>query len=159
MLDTNLINEFYNIRILGIFKTFCEANDNSRNRKRLRNIMTLSQNKTNTIKEIFKREYRIELNESEALRMNDLIKAFLNKSNYRKSITNSLKTKLLENQKRKCAICSCNIDIRAHADHIVPFKYVGDCLENNWQLLCKHCNEAKNDSLDYQIRHLLRLTK
>lgn len=159
MLDTILLSAVDNARILGIFKTFCEANNSSTSLKRLRNILSLSKNKPNTIKEIIKRELKVELTDYEALRMCDLITAFLNKSNFRKTIEDSLKNKLLIDQNSKCAICGCDINIRAHADHIVPFKYVGDCLENNWQLLCEHCNEAKNASLDYQIRYLLKLTK
>ena len=157
MLDTMLLDAVSTARILGLFKTFCEANIEHENQRKIRNILSMSKNKHQTIKEIFKREQKVELSDAESNRMLELITAFLNKTSFRTPIDRQLKEKILHEQKNKCAICNCEIDIRAHADHIVPFKYVGDCLENNWQLLCEHCNEAKNDSLDYQIKYLLKL--
>jgi len=157
MLSSTLFDMVDTARILGIFKTFCESNNTNEAQRKLRNILMLSKNKTYTIKEIIRREQKVELKEEEAERMNELITAFLNKSNFRKPIEERLKEKLLVKQHNKCAICNCEISIKAHADHIVPFKYVGDSLDDNWQLLCEHCNEAKNDSLDYQIRYLLKL--
>ncbi|MBQ6135607.1 MAG: HNH endonuclease [Bacilli bacterium] len=157
MLDTMLLDAVDTARLLGLFKTFCENNAGHESQRKIRNILSMSKNKQNTIIEIFRREQKIELNDVESERMLELVKAFLNKTSYRTPIDREVKERLLNEQKQKCAICNCEIDIRAHADHIVPFKYVGDCLEDNWQLLCEHCNEAKNDSLDYQIKYLLKL--
>lgn len=157
MIDIVLSEEIENVKVLGIFKTFCKTHEKQDDIKRIRNILSLSKNKEKTVVELIKREQNVELNKSESLRMLELIKAFINKSSYRKPIEPLLKEKLLKQQECKCAICKTNIDINAHSDHIVPFKYVGDCLENNWQLLCQRCNEAKNDSLDYQIRYILKL--
>lgn len=68
-----------------------------------------------------------------------------------------MKNSLLITQNHKCAICNIMINESAPADHIVPFKYVGDELSDNIQMLCKKCNEKKSDSIDYQIRFLLKL--
>lgn len=157
MLNTELIKTVDNARILGLFKTFCENNANAEAQRRIRNILAKSKDDKNTVKEIIKREQKVILSDFESERMLVLVNAFLKKKSFRTSIKKELKERLLIIQNYKCAICNCDIDISSHADHIVPFKYVGDYLEDNWQLLCKHCNEAKNDSLDYQIKYLLKL--
>lgn len=87
--------------------------------------------------------------------MHTLVQAFLAKSTYRKPISDETRKRLLEAQHYSCAICGQSIDMHAHADHIVPFAYVGDELPDNLQMLCAHCNEAKRESIDYQIRYLL----
>lgn len=157
MIDTILLDAVDNARLLGLFKTFCESNMDTESRRRIRNILSLSKNQNYTIKEIIRREQKTELTDMESKRMLELIIAFLNKTSFRTPIEKDLKEKLLISQNFKCAICNCDINIKAHADHIVPFKYVGDSLKNNWQLLCEHCNGAKSDSLDYQIKFLLKL--
>ena len=136
---------------------FFEKNNTPQLKSRLRNILFRSKNKEYTIQEIFKREYKKYLTKEDAKRMTELIIAFLNKSSFRKPIDIYLKEELLIKQDYKCAFCLKKIDIKAHSDHIIPFKYVGDCLQNNWQLLCEHCNKSKNDSLEYQIKILLNL--
>ena len=157
MLDNILINKVSTARLLGIFKTICLENKNLIDQQKLRNILYRSKDRVFTIKEIVRRNQKIELTDAEYERLLELIEAFLNKKTYRKPIDINLKRNLLVKQNCKCAICSKNIDINSHADHIIPFKYVGDCLVNNWQLLCEHCNEAKNSSLDYEIKYLLKL--
>lgn len=157
MLGDELLNAINEARLLGIFKNFYDNNNDYQEKKKIRNVLALSKNKKYTIIEIIKREQKVELKDIEAERMLQYIIAFLNKKDFRISIDEKRKNRLLKKQHYKCAICSCDISEKSHTDHIVPFKYVGDCLENNLQMLCKHCNEAKNDSLDYQIRFLLKL--
>ena len=137
MIETELFNAVADARVLGIFKTFCENITSSESKRRLKNILSLSSKKEKTIGEIILREQKVELSNSESIRMLELINAFLNKNSFRKPIEKELKKKLLVAQDCRCAICKEYIDISSHADHIVPFKYVGDCLKDNWQLLCQ----------------------
>ena len=111
----------------------------------------------NSIMKLVEREYGETLSDEKIDRLLLLVNAFLNKSSFRKVIDDSIRIKLLNQQNYKCAFCGKKIDINSHADHIVPFKYVGDELENNLQMLCSNCNEKKNDSIDYQIRYLLKI--
>ena len=152
-----LLNTLEEVRILGIFKGLYESYSPIDKKKRLRNILALSSDNFFTIHEIVRREQKIELNQNELERLNDLIIAFLNKTSYRTYLPEEDKIKLLSIQDNKCAICGCDISLNHQADHIVPFKYVGDSLKNNWQMLCPHCNEKKKDSLDYQLRILLKV--
>ncbi len=146
--------------LLGLFKAFCEKYNSTDKKVKLRNIMYYSSNHLLTIQNLFKSELEESLEEAEAKKMDELVNAFLNKSTHRKNIPDSKKKSLLSQQDYKCAICNSTIDIHtADADHIVPFKYVGDELDNNLQMLCSHCNKTKNASIDYQIRYWLKLVK
>ena len=74
-----------------------------------------------------------------------LIRAYLQKSNFRISISDDQKNEILNKQYFKCNICKKNINLsNCHIDHIIPFKYVGDELDNNCQALCRNCNWSKN---------------
>ena len=143
--------------LLGVFKSFCNKYSEIAKKERLKKILSYTPNRSETVINIFKNEFNHSLNQEENLRMEALVMAFINKSTCRKQIDSFQKLYLLSAQKNKCAICGTPIDIHAHADHIVPFKYVGDELEDNLQMLCAHCNESKNASIDYQIRFLLKL--
>ena len=99
----------------------------------------------------------ISLADSEVKRMYCLIKAFLSKSALRKNIHAETKRDLLKKQNYKCKLCGSVIDLNSHTDHIVPFKYVGDELNENLQMLCEHCNKSKNASIDYEVKALLKL--
>ena len=155
--NQNILNAIDEARILGIFKKFCETNSSSDSKLKLRNIYASSNDKITTTIKLIGHEQNLNLSYDTASRLYELITAFLKKSNFRKPLSNDEKIELLSKQKRKCAICGCDLQSTYHADHIVPFKYVGDELENNWQLLCSYCNERKSDSIDYQIKYLLNL--
>lgn len=143
--------------VLGWFKSFCEKNNTTVAKQRLRNILSRAQDKPNAIRALFLNEMKVELNEEQAQRMYYLVEAFLKKSTYRRPVSADIKQQLLVEQKQSCKMCGKSIDLSAHADHIVPFKYVGDELDNNFQMLCSHCNEAKNASIDYEIRFMLHI--
>lgn len=140
--------------VLGSFKAFCSSHSKPEERQRVRNILERSSNEIATTVSMFN---DIQLDEHQSAFMLRLIHAFLNKSPYRKPIDESVKRGLLMDQNNRCAICGCEIDIHDHADHKVPFKYVGDALEDNLQMLCARCNEKKNASIDFQIRYLLKM--
>lgn len=124
---------------------------------KLRNIYSFSKDKLATTKGLIYTRYHIDLSEADGVRMYDLIYSFLCKSTIRKPIDIELSKKLLVIQNNECAICHCTIKSKYHTDHIVPFKYVGDELRNNLQILCQHCNNKKSQGLDYQIKYLLKL--
>lgn len=82
--------------------------------------------------------------------------AFYRKKDYRMIYHQKIRTDLLHQQHCRCAICNEQITASAELDHIIPWKYVGDELENNLQLLCLKCNRSKKASPLYQLRMLLR---
>lgn len=155
--DVQLTNAIQEAKTLGLFKAFYERNSTKDAQQRIRTIYRRTNNPIDTTKNIFVNNFGESISNSEAERLFILITAFLKKSIYRKSNSDLLKKSLLQNQFHHCAICGCDIDIHAHVDHIVPFKLVGDELDNNLQILCTDCNLKKNASLDFQIRFLLKL--
>ena len=155
-MDLKLQESIKEALLLGKFKTFCENNSSIEAQQKIRTIYNYSSNPLKTTKNILINELGESITDEELPRLFDLISAFLKKSDYRKAIPDSVKSRLLLNQGCKCAICKTNIDHHAHADHIVPFKYVGDELADNLQLLCSDCNLKKNDNIDFQIRFLLK---
>lgn len=154
-MDKKLLSAIEEAKLLGIFKKFCDKRNTVESVQKLRNILNNSVDKNQTVKNMIFNEFNKEMNKVEINRMLELIQAFIKKSTIRKDIPQSVKRELLKTQNNKCAICNIEIDISAHADHMVPFKYVGDELHDNFQMLCTHCNTQKNASIDYQVRFLL----
>ena len=154
--DKGYLVEIRKTIYLGYFRQFCHLYSSLTDKQRLRNIFNNTPNKVKTIINMFQNELKVILTEEEATYMLELIQAYLNKSSFRKKVDDFEKNKLLEKQNHNCAICSCHIDSDAHFDHIIPFKYVGDELENNYQLLCSHCNHVKNVNIDFRIRYLMK---
>ncbi len=157
-METNkIISALQEATTLGIFKRFCEKNKAPFEQKRLRNIYSATSDTLATTKNLIKNELCEDLDTEQATRMMELISAYLKKSQFRKTITDSEKRTMLDKQDSRCAICGKAIGLNGHADHIVPFKYVGDELDNNLQMLCSDCNLKKNASIDFQIRYYLGL--
>lgn len=55
------------------------------------------------------------------------------------------RTKVYEKQKGICPICGKHFEMsEMEADHIVPWRLGGLTIENNCQMLCRHCNRTKS---------------
>lgn len=154
--NQNYLYEIKKTIHLEHFKQFCYLFSSATDKQKLRNIFYFSSCKVKTTINMFQNEMKIVLTEDEAKYMLELIQAYLNKSTFRKKVDNFVRNELLVKQNHKCAICSCYMDNNAHLDHIIPFKYVGDELKNNYQLLCPNCNRIKNVNMDYQLKYLIR---
>ena len=62
-----------------------------------------------------------------------------------RSFSDSMKQKVYERQNGVCKICSKHFAIgEMEGDHIVPWKNGGKTIEENCQMLCKHCNRTKS---------------
>lgn len=154
-----ILKELEEAQLLGLFKAFCDNRKTKESQQKYRNIFNRTPDPIMTVKQIILSEFGEEMSDGKARRLYDLMYAFLNKKSYRMNISDECKKKLLIGQNYKCAICGNTISIKDHADHIVPFKYVGDELSDNLQMLCSDCNLEKNASIDFQIRYLLNLTR
>lgn len=73
MQNNEIINAVATAKLLGIFKSFCESNNDTVSRNKIRNIISISKDKKNSVREIIKREQKEDLNDSEAERMLELI--------------------------------------------------------------------------------------
>lgn len=84
------------------------------------------------------------------------ITAFFNKDSKRKTFSIEEKQKILNIQNNKCAICGNTINISTfHMDHIIPWDYVGDRLENNIQGLCSKCNLEKSNHIAIAVSNII----
>lgn len=84
------------------------------------------------------------------------IKAYFHKDDRRRHVTKKERRQLWEKQGRCCAICGQLVRLQnLHVDHIVPWDYVGDELEDNLQALCADCNEHKSNHVACTLRHLI----
>lgn len=99
----------------------------------------------------------MKVNESELSTITKWVIAFIEKKASRIKIKDKEKIKLLENQNYKCKLCKREIDLcNSEYDHIISWKLVGDELENNYQMLCKHCNRCKSSSILYRFIMLFK---
>lgn len=88
-----------------------------------------------------------------------LFEAFFRKNNTRCTYSTEYKKIILQKQHFRCAICKKPVSEASHLDHIIPWKYVGDELEDNLQMLCASCNHKKQASISYPLLHILANTK
>lgn len=155
MISQEILTVVEKANLLGYFKKICEQHNTCYGKRRLRNILTYSTAPEQTIRCMLPVDDSLTREETDYLYM--LLWAFLNKSSCRKPIRAETKLSLLAAQRNRCNICGKVVDMSGHADHIIPFKYVGDELEDNLQILCDHCNSAKSAHLDYELKRLLCL--
>lgn len=125
--------------------------------QRLRNIFYQSTDRGRTVRQIFWGRLGIDLRPGEEQQLTKLLDAFFRKKSFRQNIPHGVRNQLLTKQNYGCAFCGCPVNEHDPVDHIVPFKYVGDELDENYQILCKHCNSQKNATIDYQIKILFEL--
>ena len=130
--------------------------------------------KTDNLRDQIIREYQKSLNEDRVTRKlvrdycaidlpdNDLklmtlwLKNFLTRSATRSSVSKETKIALLEKQSYKCICCGTNIDLaNSHYDHDIPWTFVGDGLDGNYQMLCSYCNEHKSSRPYYMFKRKL----
>lgn len=143
--------------VLRKFKMLYDAcNADEREYMTVKKILNICDKEEVALIAIFKNRYNIDLSIKEAEEMKYIVKSYFFKSDVRKRVPEDRKKKLLRRQGDKCAICGKKITIHDHADHIIPFLYVGDCLNDiNLQMLCAKCNRKKRASLNYQVRFVI----
>ncbi len=107
-------------------------------------------------KQIVKNVCHLSLSDADLKWLNNCIKAFMKKKSHRLHLSDSLRTELWNRQGQKCCICGKKIDANeGHVDHIVPWDYVGDELENNYQVLCSECNHHKSNHVALTVHSLI----
>ena len=104
--------------------------------------------------------YKNFINQITSLNLNDedysyiitLLKASFNRLDQLISLSDAEKEKILINQNNKCAFCGKKISSLhddCHIDHVIPFSYTGDELNDNYQVLCSSCNEKKGNKVSF----------
>lgn len=148
--------KIYNTLLLSIFEMICLKMKNSNVRQEILTTFHKSQNHINTVEYIVLKYTGCFISESESEILSKWLIAYFRKDGRRKNYEKSFKMQLLSNQKNKCKICGIDIKYcNSELDHIIPWDFVGDELENNLQMLCNTCNERKGRSVHFQLKMLL----
>ena len=113
-------------------------------------------NDIDAIKQIVQNVCHLSLPEQDLEWLNKCVKAFMKKKPHRKQFSNALRQELWNKQDKRCRICGKEILAEdGHIDHIVPWDYVGDELDNNYQVLCPDCNLHKSNHVALAILSLI----
>ena len=107
-------------------------------------------------KTVVQRTCHCHLPEDDISWMAECMKAFFLKGDNRKTIDADEKKRLLLKQNHRCAICGVPIsEENVHIDHIIPWDYVGDNLDNNLQGLCSDCNLTKSNHVAVALTNMI----
>lgn len=110
---------------------------------------------TLALKTFISSNLRTNLDDSQTQFILKLIKAYFRKSSSRVKLNNF--DSLFKLQNGKCNICKRTIDQSAQIDHIIPWKFVGDEIDDNYQLLCNQCNSKKKANVFFEITYMISL--
>lgn len=160
-LKSRITQEYKRTLLLNLFRKICIKMDNNNMFEiKIRKLFLQSYDRVKTSKKIIEHHFNFTLTDDEATIMSTWFAARLKKSSIRKPIPKETKLKLIASQHGLCAACGeplSNDLSKVHVDHIVPWKLVGDELDNNFQALCETCNECKSASIDYMFRNMINL--
>ena len=95
--------------------------------------------------ELMKGRARCEANPEKALNKRAKRRA-KRRANTVGTLTPGIIPKLLESQKWTCVVCSKDLRLGYHVDHIVPVSKGGQNVDDNVQLLCPKCNLSKGNN-------------
>lgn len=145
-----------NMILLSIFEEIYNYLEKESNKELLKNKLRKSNSEV-MIRELIDSHISMALEEDDYKYIYTLIMAYLRKKDIRKRYNEDDKSRLLIKQNYKCDICHCKINLKdSHVDHIIPFKMVGDELNDNYQLLCEQCNFNKSASLNYYLKTIVK---
>ncbi len=137
---------------LGYFVRLCNRmKQTQRFELEIRRLWRCIPNKALAVQVIMNTRFHITLNSEEALEMAEWIYAFFCKKEVRKPVSSEEKIALWQQQRGICPYCGkrMSMDMKQnHADHIIPFTYVGDELVGNLRLLHKSCNLLKGSTVE-----------
>ena len=140
--------------ILSEVCEYMKANDSSY--ISMKKIYYRSSNDIEAVAQVIWNVCHLSLPEQDLIWLNNCIKAFMKKKPNRKQIPNSLRRELWNKQEQKCCSCGKKIHVdEGHVDHIVPWDYVGDELDNNYQVLCSDCNLHKSNHVALTVHSLI----
>ncbi len=122
----------------------------------IKKIYYRSANDIDAVKQIIRNICHLSLSEQDYQWLNNCVKAFMKKKPYRKNFSQTFRQDLWMKQAQKCRICGKTISSdEGHIDHIVPWDYVGDELDNNYQVLCSECNLHKSNHVALAVHTLV----
>lgn len=156
-IDEDLFHQkLHQTLLLGVFEVICKEmrkqNTKTSEKERFRKY----KDKTVPTKKIVKQYSGCELTADDYDELATLLTSHFRTGAPRKKYDDAYREQLTKKQNGQCAICKKHISAKgSHLDHIVPWDYVGDNLENNYQMLCETCNERKGKATYFEFSMLL----
>lgn len=87
--------------------------------------------------------------------LNKCLQAHFKKKDRRKSLK-QIGIDLWLNGQKNCKICGKHLNVNEiNVDHVIPWDIVGDELENNYQILCEHCNKSKGAHISQTLEKII----
>lgn len=162
LLRLNEINEdlFYEklhrTLLLGVFEVICKEMKKHNTKIAEKERFRKYKDKIVPTKKIVTQYSGCKLSSDDYEELSTLLAAYFRTGDPRQKRDDAYREQLTKMQDEKCAICQRSITAKsAHLDHIVPWDYVGDNLENNYQMLCETCNERKGTATYFEFSMLL----
>ncbi|SQC06499.1 HNH endonuclease [Clostridium perfringens] len=162
LIKNNNIDEYevknivLNMILLSVFEEIYNYLEKDNNKQILKNQLRKGES-SYTIKQMINNHIYMNLGEKEYKFLIKLIIAYLRKKEKRQKYDKEEKKRLLFEQENKCNICKREINNKnSHVDHIIPFKMVGDELDENLQLLCEECNLNKSGSINFYLKTIVK---
>lgn len=142
--------------LLGVFEVICKEMKKNNNKIAEKERFRKYKDKIVPTKKIVKQYSGCELSLDDYEELSKLLAAHFRTGDSRQKHDDAYREQLTKVQNGRCAICQMGITAKsAHLDHIVPWNYVGDNLENNYQMLCETCNERKGTATYFEFSMLL----
>lgn len=156
-IDQELFEEkLYRTLILGVFEAICKDIKKLNQKNVEREFFRKRENKVIATKSIVTRYVGCSLTDDAYIEIAKLLTAFFSTGDPRRHFEESFRLALINRQGEKCAICRRRITVSdSHLDHIIPWDYVGDCLSDNYQMLCETCNTRKGNATYFDLSMLL----
>lgn len=150
------LEKLYRTLLLGVFEVVCKEIKKQDTKIIEKERFRKFKNKVIPTRMIVERYTGCKLLNEDYMEMAKLLTAFFRTGDPRKTFDDAYREQLVKRQSGQCAICHAKITTKdAHLDHIIPWDYVGDNLEDNYQMLCGLCNQRKGTAMYFEFSMLL----
>lgn len=154
--DKLFYQKLYRTLLLGVFEVICKEMKKRGTKTAEKEIYRKHADKIIATKRIVNQYVGCKLKEEDYAELSTLLAAHFRTGDLRKRFDSAFRERLTKQQNGQCAICKAPITSNdAHLDHIIPWDYVGDNLEDNYQMLCETCNERKGTAAYFELSMLL----
>ena len=140
----------------AVLKVICDFIDkNSENKTMVKNIYRQRADSVVSTKLVVLQIAHCKLSHEDLVWMDKCIHAHFEKKENRKNLK-QIGICMWNSGKKNCEICGVPVTLEnLNVDHIIPWDYVGDELQNNYQILCEHCNKTKSKNVSQALEKLI----
>lgn len=154
--ESTFLQKLHRTLLLGVFEVVCKEMKKQNKKAEEKERFRTYKDKAIPTKRIIARYAGCTLGDDDYIELSKLLTAFFRTGDPRKKFDDTYREQLIKRQNGCCTICHAKITSKdAHLDHIIPWDYVGDNLDDNYQMLCETCNERKGTATYFEFSMLL----